>query len=57
MSVHYYPNRENVVEDTLRRLAMGTVAHVEEARKEVAKVFQRLRLLGVRVMSMSDGGV
>ena len=57
MSVHYYPNKVNVVEDTLRRLSMGSVAHVENERKEIAKVFQRRRLLGVRVISISYGGV
>ena len=29
MSVHYHPGKANVVEDSLSRLSMGSVAHVE----------------------------
>ncbi|WMV41997.1 hypothetical protein MTR67_035382 [Solanum verrucosum] len=36
---------------------MGSVAHVEEARRELAKDVHRLTRLGVRLMSISDGGV
>ena len=35
MSVHYHPRKANVVADALRRLSMGSVAHVEE-KKEVS---------------------
>jgi len=37
MSVHYHPGKANVVENALSRLSMGSVAHVEEERKEIAK--------------------
>ncbi|KAH0654413.1 hypothetical protein KY289_032091 [Solanum tuberosum] len=57
MSVDYHPGKANVVEDALSRLSMGSVAHVEEERKELAKDVQRLARLGVRLMSISDGGV
>ena len=57
MSVHYYPGKANVVADALSRLSMGSVAHVEEERKELAKDVHRLARLGVRLMSISDGGV
>ncbi|WMV25388.1 hypothetical protein MTR67_018773 [Solanum verrucosum] len=36
---------------------MGSVSHVEEERKELAKDVHRLAPLGVRLMSISDGGV
>ncbi|WMV45672.1 hypothetical protein MTR67_039057 [Solanum verrucosum] len=55
--VHYHPGKENVVVDALSRLYMGSVAHVEEERKELAKDVRRLDRLGVRLMSISNGGV
>ncbi|WMV40836.1 hypothetical protein MTR67_034221 [Solanum verrucosum] len=36
---------------------MGSVAHVVEERIELAKDVHRLARLGVRLMSISDGGV
>ncbi|WMV50428.1 hypothetical protein MTR67_043813, partial [Solanum verrucosum] len=36
---------------------MGSVAHVEEERKELANTLTSLARLGVRLMSISDGGV
>ena len=33
-SVLYHPGKENVVVDALSRLSMGTVAHIEEGKKE-----------------------
>ncbi|KAH0721575.1 hypothetical protein KY285_005148 [Solanum tuberosum] len=57
MSVHYHPGKVNVVEDALSTLSMGSVAHVEEERKELAKDVHRLARLGVRLMSISNGGV
>ncbi|KAH0781192.1 hypothetical protein KY290_000790 [Solanum tuberosum] len=47
----------NVVADALSRLSMGSIAHVEEERKELAKDVQRLARLGVRLMSISYSGV
>ncbi|KAH0764885.1 hypothetical protein KY285_000756 [Solanum tuberosum] len=57
MSVHYHPGKENVVADALSRLSMGSVAHVEEEKKELTKDVHRLACLGVHLMSISDGGV
>ena len=57
MSVHYYPGQANVLAYALSILSMGSVAHVEEERKELAKDVHRLARLGVRLMSISDGGV
>ena len=36
---------------------MGSVAHVEEERKDLVKDVHRLARLGVRLMSISDSGV
>ena len=33
MSVNYHPGKANIVADALRRLSMGSVAHVEEKKK------------------------
>ncbi|WMV19602.1 hypothetical protein MTR67_012987 [Solanum verrucosum] len=44
-------------ETFLDRLSMGSVAHVEEERKEQAKDVHQLTRLGVRLLSISDGGV
>ena len=57
MSVHYHPEKANVVADALSRLSMGSVAHVEEERKELVKDVHRLARLGFRLMSISDSGV
>ena len=57
MSVHYHPRKANVVADALSRLSMGSVAYVEEKRKELVKHAHRLARLGVRLMSKSDRGV
>ncbi|XP_069146095.1 uncharacterized protein [Solanum lycopersicum] len=57
MIVHYHPGKANVVEDALRRLTLGSVAHVEEERKKLVKDVNRLARLGVCLMSISDSGV
>ena len=54
MSVHYHPGKANVVVDALSRLYMGSVAHVEEKRKDLVKDVHRLARLGVRLMSILD---
>ncbi|KAH0709589.1 hypothetical protein KY284_011016 [Solanum tuberosum] len=57
MNVLYHPGKANVVADALSRLSIGSVAHVEEERKDLAKDVHKLARLGVRLMSISDGGV
>ena len=57
MSMHYHPGKANVVADALSRLSMGSVAHVEEKRKELVKDVHRLDLLGVVLMNISESGV
>ena len=57
MSVRYHPGKANIVVDSLSRLSMGSVAHVEEQRKELVKDVHRLTQLGVCLMSISESGV
>ena len=57
MSVHYHLGKLNVVADALRRFSMGSVAHVEEERKELMNNVHRLFPLGIRLISISDNGV
>ena len=57
MSVHYHPGKANVVAYALTRLSMGSVADVEEKRKELVEDVHRLARLGVRLMSISDSHV
>ena len=38
MSVHYHPSKANVVADSLSRLSMGSIAHVEDKRKELSLI-------------------
>ena len=42
MSVHYKPAKANVVANSLCRLSIGSVAHVEKEIKELVKDVHRL---------------
>ncbi|WMV24865.1 hypothetical protein MTR67_018250 [Solanum verrucosum] len=53
MSILYHPSKDNVVADT--RLSMGSTAHVEEGRKEIAKELHRLAHLEVCLVDSSKG--
>ncbi|XP_069144063.1 uncharacterized protein [Solanum lycopersicum] len=57
MSVHYHPHKANVVADALSILFMGSVAHVEDERKELVKDIHRLARLEILLMSISESGV
>ena len=57
ISVLYLPCKANVVADALRRLSMGSAAHVEEERKEIANDVHRLALIGVHLRSILDNDV
>ncbi|KAH0644897.1 hypothetical protein KY284_032781 [Solanum tuberosum] len=48
MSVHYHPGKANVVADALSRLSMGSVAHVEEEKRELVKDVHKLARLGLK---------
>ena len=57
MSMHYHPGKANVVADALSRLYMGSVAHVEDKRKEIVKDVHKLARLGVRRIIILDSRV
>ncbi|XP_015163890.1 uncharacterized protein [Solanum tuberosum] len=57
MNVVYHHGKANIVVDALSRMYMGSVAHVEEERKELAKDGHRLARLRVGFTNMSGGGM
>nr|ABI34336.1 hypothetical protein SDM1_41t00011 [Solanum demissum] len=57
MSVLYHPGKANVVADTLSRLYMGSVAHVEDKKKELVWDVHRLAQIGIQLMDSTKGGV
>ena len=56
MSVFYHPRKANVVADSLCRIPMGSVSHLYEAKKGLARDVHILAWLGVRLESSLDGG-
>ncbi|KAH0657727.1 hypothetical protein KY289_026475 [Solanum tuberosum] len=57
MSILYHPSKANSVVDALSRLSMGSIAHVEEGKKELARGVHKLARLGVWLMDSNEGGV
>ena len=57
MSVLYHPGKANVVADALSRVSMGSVAHVDEDKKELVKEVHRLARLSVKLLGTIDGGM
>ena len=57
MSTLYHPGEANVVDDILRRLSIGSTAHVEEEKRELAKYVHKLSCLGVTLMDSREGGI
>ena len=57
MNVHYHPGKANIVAYALIRMSMGSTAHVEDEKKELAKDVHRLAILGVRLVDSTSGGV
>ena len=56
MSVLYHPEKANVFVDALSCMTMGSVSHLDEAKKDLAREVHRLARLGVRLESSLDGG-
>ena len=56
MSVLYHPDKANVVTYSLSRMTMGSVSHLDEDKKDLAREVHRLARLGVRFESSPDGG-
>ena len=57
MSVLYHPGKANVVADALSRVSMGSVSHVVEGKKELARDVHRLARLGVRLFDSAEGSI
>ncbi|KAH0712585.1 hypothetical protein KY289_008544 [Solanum tuberosum] len=57
MSILYHPGKANVVVDALSRLSMGSTAHVDEEKRELAKDVHRLERLEVRLMDSTEGEI
>ncbi|KAH0773702.1 hypothetical protein KY290_010839 [Solanum tuberosum] len=57
MSVLYHPSKVNMVAYALSRMSMGSVAHVEDEKKELVHDVHRLARLGVQLVDSTKGGV
>ncbi|WMV46695.1 hypothetical protein MTR67_040080 [Solanum verrucosum] len=57
MRALYHPKRENMVADALSRLSMGSVAHVENGKKMLARDVHRLNRLSVHLVNSNEGHV
>ena len=57
MSVLYHPGKANVVADALSRVSMGSVLHVVEGKKELARDVHHLDRLGVRLFDSTKGSI
>ena len=57
MSVLYYPGKANIVADALSRVSMGSVSHVVEGKKELARDVHYLTRLRVRLFDSAEGSI
>ena len=57
MSVLFYPVNTNMVADALNQLSMGSVSHIDEAKKYLVKDFHWLSRLGLRFEDSPNGGL
>ena len=42
MNVLYHPGKHNIVEDVLNHLSIGSVAHIQEAKRNLVRDVHRL---------------
>ena len=56
MSVLYHPGKANVVVNCLCQMNVGSVSHLDEAKKDIVKEVHRLARLGVRLDGSPNGG-
>ena len=56
LSVLYHPGKANVVEDARNHMTMGTVSHIEEAKKDLVRDGHRLSRPGVKLKDSPNGG-
>ena len=57
MSVLYHPGKDNVMVDTLSRVSMGSVSHVIEGKKELARDVHHLARLGIRLFDSTEDSI
>jgi len=57
MSVIYHLDKVNVVADTLSKLSMNRVSHIEDDKKEIVCDLHMFVHLGVSLIDFKDGGV
>ncbi|PHT30679.1 hypothetical protein CQW23_29724 [Capsicum baccatum] len=57
MSVLYYPGNANIVANDLNILSLGSVAHVENNKRELVWEVHRLASLGVRLVDSAEGNI
>ena len=55
MSALYHLGKANVVADALSCMTMGSVSHIEEAKKDLVKDDHRLSRLGMRLEYSTNG--
>ncbi|XP_015168903.1 uncharacterized protein [Solanum tuberosum] len=57
MSFLYHSDKPNVVVDALSWLSMGSIAHIEDGKKELVRDVHRLSRLGVQLGHSNKGGI
>ena len=57
MSILYHSGKANVVADTLSKISMGSIAHVEDSKKKLAQEVHQFSRLGVRLLDSAEGSV
>jgi len=57
MSMLYHPSKANIIADALSRKSLGSIAHVEIGKKELASEVHRLARLGVRLFGDAEGSI
>jgi len=57
VNILYHLGKANVVADALSRRSMGSLAHVDPEKRQLAREIHQLSSLGVRLVDSEDGGV
>ena len=57
ISMLYHLTNDNIVEDTLRRLSMGSVSHVEDNKKKLAQEVHQLARLGICLVDTEESDI
>jgi len=57
MSVLYHPGKANIMVDAISKIFMGSVSHLVEGKKELARDVHRLARLGVRLFDSAEGSI